>query len=116
MCGQVQTVIVRDPRARIVGGSAVRVNQYPWQAALLEKEKNSNTPYCGATLISDRWVITAAHCTERLLGFAYLITKTKNNYVPYSCRKKPNAISVVLGEHDHTTSEESVQLKMDVKK
>lgn len=64
-CGKIQTTVVHDPRARIVGGSQVRINQHPWQGALLEKKKNTNTPYCGATLISDRWVITAAHCTER---------------------------------------------------
>jgi len=46
---------------RIVGGVETEVNEYPWQVGLVSR--NGRTPYCGGTLISDRHVMTAAHCT-----------------------------------------------------
>lgn len=40
---------------RIVGGQETEVNEYPWQVKLED---------CGGSLISDQWVLTAAHCID----------------------------------------------------
>ncbi|XP_069939742.1 trypsin [Cherax quadricarinatus] len=45
-------------RARVVGGNYAEFNEYPWMVTLMYK----NHFYCGGTLISDRYVLTAAHC------------------------------------------------------
>ncbi|KAK4293236.1 hypothetical protein Pmani_034048 [Petrolisthes manimaculis] len=55
-CGQ------KGGSGRIVGGVQATVNEYPWQAALMY----SNSQFCGGSLINDRYVLTAAHCTEDL--------------------------------------------------
>lgn len=45
---------------RIVGGVQTGVNEWPWQAALMLRDSQ----FCGGSLINDRYVLTAAHCTE----------------------------------------------------
>jgi len=46
---------------RIIGGSETEVNEYPWMVVFANKAAD-NQGGCGATLISDTWVVTAAHC------------------------------------------------------
>ncbi|XP_038104588.1 trypsin-1-like isoform X1 [Culex quinquefasciatus] len=67
---------------RIVGGMETRVNQFPWMAIL----KYGDSFYCGGSLITDRHVMTAAHCVT---GF------------------NPRRISVTLLDHDRSTDSES---------
>ncbi|XP_074613343.1 MAM and LDL-receptor class A domain-containing protein 1-like isoform X4 [Acropora palmata] len=51
------------PHSRIVGGTVARPGSWPWQAMLLRA--SSRTQFCGGTLVSNRVVITAAHCVPR---------------------------------------------------
>ena len=45
---------------RIVGGQSAIQGAYPWQAAVVEK--GTRTPFCGGTLINDKFILTASHC------------------------------------------------------
>ena len=69
---------------RIVGGSTTEVNEYPWQIGL--SYKTNSRVFCGGTLISDQWILTAAHCTR---GDA------------------ASKLKVVLGEHDTNSNTET---------
>ncbi|XP_047445703.1 chymotrypsin-like elastase family member 2A [Mugil cephalus] len=47
---------------RVVGGDDVRQHSWPWQVSLQYKSGSAFYHTCGGTLISNQWVLTAAHC------------------------------------------------------
>ncbi|XP_012261302.2 serine protease snake-like isoform X1 [Athalia rosae] len=53
----------------IVGGTKAQQGEFPHMAALGWFNDNNGIQYfCGGTLISEHWVVTAAHCTHGRLG------------------------------------------------
>ncbi|XP_014277408.1 venom protease [Halyomorpha halys] len=61
-CGK--TFVNQQPR--IVGGQPAELGAWPWIALLGYRTKRLAGPYwqCGGTLISERYVLTAAHCIK----------------------------------------------------
>ncbi|XP_017491691.1 PREDICTED: brachyurin-like [Rhagoletis zephyria] len=55
------------PEGRITNGNVAAAKQFPYQAGLLLYFEDGAS-WCGASLISDRWLLTAAHCTDGALG------------------------------------------------
>ncbi|XP_055841242.1 brachyurin-like [Episyrphus balteatus] len=53
---------IRQSGGRITNGDVASVGQFPYQVGLaLDMGKQSS--WCGGTLISHEWIVTAAHCT-----------------------------------------------------
>ena len=48
---------------RIVGGVEARAHSFPWQCSIRYKYSSPAwAQFCGASVLSDRHVVTAAHC------------------------------------------------------
>merc|ERR1712106_907191 len=80
-------------KTKIVGGKQTEVNEYPWQVGIVNKGQTS--VFCGASLISDRWILSAAHCFHD---------------------ESSATIQVLLGEHDYSSVAESDMLKRNIEK
>nr|XP_029736110.1 CLIP domain-containing serine protease B15-like [Aedes albopictus] len=51
----------------ILGGEETEPEEYPWTALLVYKDPRGRKSYgCGGTLINERYVVTAAHCVEKV--------------------------------------------------
>jgi len=79
---------------RVVGGKEANMNEWPWQVALVYNNKF----FCGGSLISDRHILTAAHC---VFG---------------SFSKGIQGLRVSLGDHDLRTKNETKNFVSGVKK
>merc|ERR1719285_1115554 len=49
---------------RIVGGQDAKQGSYPWQVSLYIGAGGDGGGLCGGSILSENWVITAAHCCE----------------------------------------------------
>ncbi|KAK3919486.1 Chymotrypsin BI [Frankliniella fusca] len=49
---------------RIVGGQEAEPHQFPWQVGMLIQDKDGEMFFCGGSLLTPSWVLTAAHCAE----------------------------------------------------
>jgi len=43
----------------IVGGIPAQANEFPWQVSI---QNRMGSHYCGGSIITDQWILTAAHC------------------------------------------------------
>lgn len=57
-------------QTKVLGGRDADIRNWPWTVALVYAgtENAFRGQFCGGTLISDRWVITAAHCVTNDAG------------------------------------------------
>ncbi|XP_036106240.1 coagulation factor VII [Molossus molossus] len=70
-CGKIPVLEKRNDsqaRGRIVGGKECPKGECPWQAAL----KLNGEVMCGGTLIDSIWVVSAAHCFDRIHNWGNL--------------------------------------------
>lgn len=58
--------IAPTPSPRIIGGTTASISQVPWQVALIYRPARSDFQgqFCGGSILSSTWILTAAHCLE----------------------------------------------------
>ncbi|KAL4647699.1 hypothetical protein GN956_G8101 [Arapaima gigas] len=83
--------------SRVVGGYNALEGEWPWQVSLHIKEAGH---VCGASVISNRWLITAAHCVQ------------DDNKIKYS---QPGVWEVYLGLHDQSKKTSNSTEKRNLK-
>ncbi|RZB70351.1 Trypsin domain containing protein [Asbolus verrucosus] len=76
----------QSPSPKIAGGAVAELDDFAWLALLYYKNKVRIQHGCHGSLISNKYVVTAAHCLDS-----------------YQTRNIGNLHSVVLGEYDTTT-------------
>ncbi|NWJ12041.1 CTR2 protein, partial [Crypturellus undulatus] len=82
-CGVPAIAPIIHGYSRIVNGEPAVPGSWPWQVSL---QRNDGFHFCGGSLISENWVVTAAHCSVRTTD------------------------QVVLGEYDQASPSEDVQV------
>merc|ERR1712178_366999 len=76
LCGFASALASRIPY--IVNGEDAEIGEFPWQASLQTRTGTKHS--CGASLVSERWLVTAAHCIVSYRG--------------------PSGYRILLGAHD----------------
>jgi trypsin len=61
------------PRAKIFNGGEAKAHSLPFQVALRLKFRSVSEVFCGGSLISPNYVLTAAHCTGNIQASDLLV-------------------------------------------
>ncbi|XP_065363276.1 chymotrypsin BI-like [Calliphora vicina] len=91
---QVQTIATNE---RIISGSQAAVNQFPWHVLL--KRDEFDVLLCGGSLISNSWVLSAAHCFNNITS-VFLVFGTIDLY-----NDDINMTSTAIFKHPHFDAE-----------
>jgi hypothetical protein len=87
---------VKALNAKITGGESTLISKYPWQVYFISGDYR-----CGGSIISNKWIVTAAHCTFDDAGTAIPSSKMfvqvgANNPVNNSLEGKTYAVSQAI--------------------
>ena len=80
---------VPDLVTRVINGEEAVAHSWPWQISI---QSQDGSHYCGGSLLSSNWVITAAHCAKIVFIGEY------------------SGDQVVVGMHDRQTTEQGKEV------
>ncbi|XP_012942419.1 transmembrane protease serine 3 [Aplysia californica] len=84
--------------SKIVGGSETDIEHYPWQISL----RFDGQHICGGSLISDKWVLTAAHCLDELPTISKVTIMVGNSNIRHYSRSQIISVDQALIHADYS--------------
>lgn len=81
-------------QSRVVNGETAKAGAWPWIVSL---QTSSGFHFCGGSILTPNWILTASHCIERRL----------NN---------PGSVFVVAGAHNKVDKSEQSQQKIQARR
>ncbi|XP_069974258.1 transmembrane protease serine 9-like [Penaeus vannamei] len=103
-CGQVNRA------NRIVGGVETEVNEYPWMVSLVDGSGYYH--FCGGSIISSQWVVTAAHCAVGMTTSDYVLVGDHNLYSASEANSQWMQIAEIMNHpsYDSNTLDNDIAL------
>ena len=97
---------------RIINGLPVNISEVPWQVALVDSDVSQDeyAQFCGGSIASENWIVTAAHCLPGLTaGDIEIIAGITTLGEPGSAR---SAVQQIIShpEYDDATLENDIAL------
>jgi hypothetical protein len=83
---------IRNSGNRIVGGTNALKNEFPWRIGM--KNSLNGGVFCGGSIISENYIMTAAHCTAAITAGA--------------------TVYITAGDHDISTSTETASINVKI--
>ncbi|XP_071043650.1 U21-ctenitoxin-Pn1a isoform X1 [Parasteatoda tepidariorum] len=68
-CGK--SIAASDSHDRIVGGTDAVPGEFPWMVSLRELDEFGFEHVCGAAILNENWIVTAAHCLDYPIARRY---------------------------------------------
>ena len=97
LCGcSVEWAIV----AKIVGGEAVRSQSWGWIVSLTYAHNNQH--FCGGSILSSTWILTAAHCVFQRDASDIIINAGSNKLYDGTQQRQASKIILYPYYHRHT--------------
>ncbi|EDW68470.1 brachyurin [Drosophila virilis] len=120
-------LILSQGHLRIINGSAARPKQLPYQVALHAYFGNSGDEpsLCGGTILTKRWILTAAHCLQepdtnllKVIVTAGALNKTRKDepgHMELLVRRKDTIVHPLYDRHTVANDIALIRLPKDLK-
>ncbi len=102
---------LNNERPKIIGGKQAPDAAFPWQVSLGVAfiADPLSAHFCGGSVYSERWIVTAAHCVERLTPAKVIVSAGTNRLVPGTTRANVKLI-IVKKNYDRNTHDNDIAL------